>query len=101
VYLVINRLKAPAEYAPRLEQGFAHTSGGLQGLPGFVAFQFWRRDEGGEYLAVTTWQDKAAYENYLNSEQFQRAHGGANPNSPVQSSLESYDVLIAEQAGKQ
>ena len=95
--VAINRLRVPAEYAHHLERAFGG-SGSMADVPGFVGFQLLRREEGDEYLVWTAWQSKHDFESWRASEAFHRAHLGSNPNSPVQSSLELYDVLM-EQRG--
>ena len=94
--VVINRLTLPAEYAEHLEQAFGRTSGGMADVPGCRGFQLLRRDGGGEYLVLTIWEDQAAFEAWRASDAFQRAHSSTNPNSPVQSALETYDVVIEQ-----
>jgi heme-degrading monooxygenase HmoA len=95
--VVINRLQVPAEYAGHLEQAFGR-SGSMAGVPGFLFFQLLRREGGGEYLVLTAWRDKQAFESWRASDAFQRAHSETNPNSPVRSSLETYEVLAEQRA---
>jgi heme-degrading monooxygenase HmoA len=45
---------------------------------------------------LTIWEDQAAFEAWRASDAFQRAHSSTNPNSPVQSALETYDVVIEQ-----
>jgi heme oxygenase (staphylobilin-producing) len=94
VIVVINRLTVPAEYAAQLEGAFGSHSGGMKDVPGCKRFQLLRRSEGGEYLVLTEWQDRAAFEAWRQSDAFQRAHGGANPHSPVKSQLETYEIAL-------
>ena len=91
--VVTNRLQVPEAYAARLEQGFAHSTR-MEGVPGCLGFEFLRREEGGEYLVVTRWTDRAAYDAWRESDAFQRAHAHTNPDSPVQSELAIYEVLL-------
>ena len=94
--VVINRLTVPAEYGARLEGAFGSHSGGMSEVPGFKRFQLLRRSEGGEYLVLTEWQDRAAFEAWRESDAFQRAHSGTNPNSPVQSQLDTYEIVLEQ-----
>jgi heme-degrading monooxygenase HmoA len=98
--IVQNRLVAPVEMRDRLEQGFKHAAN-MQGLPGFVSFRFLKAEgeiEPGKalYIAQTTWQDRASFEAWRNSDSFARAHAGPNAsaNSPLQSQVEVFEVAI-------
>lgn len=93
MFVVMNRLQVPADYAEHLERAFAH-AGKMDGVQGCTGFQFLKRlgdGAGLEYVAVTTWTSQADFERWLKSEGFQRAHQGAG--SPVTSVSESYEVL--------
>ena len=93
MHVAINRLRVPAEYAGHLEQAFARASN-MAGVPGFRAFKFLRSEQGGEYLVLTEWDDRASFEAWTQSDAFTRAHSGSNPNSPVRSELTVYEALI-------
>jgi heme oxygenase (mycobilin-producing) len=95
MYVAINKLTVPAEYAGRLEQGFSHSAGGMDGVDGFVSFDLLKKEEGGEYLVVTKWRDKAAFLAWREGDAFSRAHATTNSNSPVKSELGSYDVVLS------
>jgi heme-degrading monooxygenase HmoA len=95
MFVAINRLRCPASYAEPLERAFRH-AGNLQGVPGFVSFRFLRHTREGEpleYLAVTTWESREAYEAWTRSESFSRAHQAASADSPVSASLDTYEEL--------
>ena len=94
MFVAINRLRVPAEYAGRLEEGFGR-AGGMEGVAGFISFDLLRAEDGGEYLVLTRWADKPSFEAWREGDAFQRAHAGTNPNSPVRSELTVYDVVIS------
>jgi heme oxygenase (staphylobilin-producing) len=97
MFVVMNRLRSRRDHAAHLERAFRH-AGNLQGVPGFIGFQFLRevrnaeQDGAVEYVAMTQWQDRAAYEAWIKSEAFTRAHQGTE-NSPISASLDIYEVL--------
>jgi heme-degrading monooxygenase HmoA len=95
MFVAINRLKAPAEYAGRLEQGFTHNASGMAGVAGFISFDLLRAEEGGEYLVVTKWEDKPSFEAWRAGDAFSKAHGSVNPNSPVTAELGTYDIVVS------
>jgi heme-degrading monooxygenase HmoA len=97
MFIAMNRLSCPPKYAEHLERAFKH-AGNMQGVPGFLLFQFLKQvdqEDALTYIALTQWDDRAAYEAWTRSESFQRAHIGAGGGqSPVQATLELYDVLV-------
>jgi heme-degrading monooxygenase HmoA len=95
MFVAINRLTMPAEYGSHLEGAFSKNASGMAGVAGFVSFDLLRSEEGGEYLVVTKWEDKASFEAWREGDAFSKAHGGVNPNSPVKSELGQYDIVVS------
>ena len=94
MFVTMNRISCPKDYAEHLERAFIH-AGNMQGVPGFLLFQFLKNSSEGErveYLALTQWESHSAYEGWTRSESFQRAHQGAG-DSPVSSVLETYTLV--------
>jgi heme-degrading monooxygenase HmoA len=95
MYVAINRLTVPAEYGSHLEEAFGRNAGGMKDVAGFVAFDLMRAEGGGEYLVVTRWQDRPSFEAWREGDAFSKAHSNTNPNSPVTSKLETYEIIIS------
>jgi heme-degrading monooxygenase HmoA len=80
MYVVMNRLTVAPEQAGHLEQGFSHSAGRMRDVPGCLNFNL-LKEEGitGEtvYVAVTQWEDEAAFTAWTGSESFRRAHANA------------------------
>ncbi len=80
MYVVMNRLTVAPEHAENLEHGFSHSAGRMREVPGCVNFNL-LKEEGvaGDtvYVALTQWQDKAAFKAWTESESFRRAHANA------------------------
>ena len=95
MFVAINRLKMPAEYGSHLEDRFKSNAGGMAGVAGFVSFDLLRAEEGGEYLVVTRWDDRASFEAWREGDAFSRAHGNVNPNSPVTAELGTYEIVLS------
>jgi len=97
--VVMNRLSAPAAFAGRIEQGFAHAAPGMQDVPGFVGFRLLHMREGLEaqalYIAETTWRDQTSYEAWAHSDAFAQAHGRGG-GSPLTATLETFEVVDAQ-----
>ncbi len=94
MFVAVNSLRVPAEYADRLEGGFRQ-AGGMDDVAGLLSFDLLRAEGGGEYLVLTRWQDRGSFEAWREGDAFQRAHAGTNPNSPVQSRLTLYDIVLS------
>lgn len=99
MYVVMNRLSAPAEFSGRVEQGFAYSTPAMRAVAGFVSFRLLRADgqQPGQalYIAETTWQDEASYTAWRSGDAFERAHGGGAGQSPLQSTLEVFTVVTS------
>ena len=97
MFVAINRITAPAGAVEHLERAFAH-AGNLQGVPGFTSFQFLRSTREGdprEYLAITHWETRAAFDAWTKSESFRQAHQGAGgPEAPA-ARLDTYETVEA------
>ena len=94
MFVAINRLKMPAEYGGHLEERFKSNASGMAGVAGFVSFDLLRAEEGGEYLVLTRWDDKASFEAWREGDAFSRAHSNVNPNSPVSAELGTYEIVL-------
>ena len=101
MFVVMNRLTAPAEFAGRVEQGFAHSTATMKELTGFVNFRLLKLSADSPnqilYIAETTWQDQPSYEAWRSGDAFARAHGGGGGNSPLTSVLETFEVVHSQE----
>ena len=90
--VVINRIQPQPGTEDRLEQAFARASG-MKDVPGCLGFEFWRNEQGGEYLVVTRWESRAAFEAWRQSPHFQHAHRDTSASAGARSELRVYEVL--------
>lgn len=105
----MNRLQAPADLAERVEEAFRRRPG-MEGVPGFLSFDLLRRvplphgapqgetGEGSrvEFVVMTRWASRQAFEEWTRSEHFRRSHAGTDPRlRELESQLEAYDVTGA------
>lgn len=72
---VMNRLPVREGAVEQVVERFANSRGNVQGFPGFVSMEVLRSEEADEVLVITRWQDKDAFNSWVNSEAFQKAHG--------------------------
>ncbi len=82
MYVVMNRLTVAPAQAEQLEQGFAHSAGRMRAVPGCLNFNLLKeKQEGGAgetvYVALTQWEDEAAFTAWTESESFRRAHANS------------------------
>lgn len=99
MYLVANRLFVWGAFAGQFEQMFAHSSGRMEQVPGFVRNLVLRPRHPDEqpYVVMTFWESLETFNAWTQSESFQRAHGGAR-HAPQemywrQSELEVHEVI--------
>ncbi len=71
----INAVEVLAERADEFEQRFASRAGAVEHSEGFEAFELLRPTEGGtKYFVYTRWASEAAYQAWLSSQDFAKAH---------------------------
>ncbi len=80
MYVVMNRLTVAPAQAEQLEQGFSHSAGRMRAVPGCLNFNLLKEEDVGEesiYVALTQWEDEAAFTAWTESESFRRAHANS------------------------
>ncbi len=96
MYVVMNRLTVAPEQAGNLEQGFAHSAGRMREVPGCLNFSL-LKEEGviGDtvYLAMTQWENEAAFTAWTEGESFRRAHANAGQ-SGAMGEVHRYDAIF-------
>lgn len=97
MYIVTNRVPVANGYEEMFEERFRNRAGQIDKQPGFVRMQVLKPDsEDTPYLVQTTWQDKAAFEAWVGSEDFKIAHSNPMPKEAFdgEGKLEMFEVLI-------
>ena len=72
---VINRLPVKVGAAEQVVERFANSRGNVQGFPGFVSMEVLCSEGADEVLVITRWRDKGAFDTWVHSDAFKRAHG--------------------------
>ena len=72
---IFNSLPVKEGAADEIVDRFAESRGHVQGFPGFVSMEVLKSDEEDEVLVVTRWRDREAFDAWVHSEEFVRAHG--------------------------
>ena len=97
MYIVTNRIFVAADYEEMFEQRFHNRAGQIDKQPGFVRMQVLKPAmPDTPYLVQTTWQDKAAFEAWVGSEDFKTAHSNPMPKEAFagEGRIEMFEVII-------
>jgi len=89
-YVTINRFSIAPGREADFEARWKGRDSKLVEMPGFKSFSLCRRDAGGKghgadkggdynYMSLTIWENKAAFENWRSSDSFGKAHGKDSP----------------------
>ena len=96
MFAVINRLPVKEGAAGQVVERFANSRGNVQGFPGFVSMEVLRSEGADEVLVITRWQDKAAFDSWVHSEEFRKAHaqGGGGELLRGHPQMSTYEVAL-------
>ena len=88
----INLLTVPEGMGPELEQRFANRKRAVDGTPGFEGFDLLRPASGDNdrYMVLTRWESQEAFENWLNSRDFQRGHANSGGGQPSEGEKQAH-----------
>jgi len=93
---VVNRLPVKEGAADQVVEQFANSRGHVQGFPGFISMEVLRSERADEVLVITGWQDKAAFDSWVQSDEFKKAHsrGGGSELLRGHPQISIYDVAV-------
>jgi len=93
---VINRLPVKEGAADQVVERFANSRGHVQGFPGFVSMEVLNSEAGDEVLVVTRWRDKDAFNSWVASEEFIKAHrrGGGGELLRGHPQISTYEIAV-------
>ncbi|MCV6590119.1 MAG: antibiotic biosynthesis monooxygenase [Marinobacterium sp.] len=97
MWVVSNRVWVRDAYSQEFEQRFQRRAGQIDNQPGFLSMQVMKpAKEGAPWVVQTCWQDQQAFENWVGSEDFRRAHANPLPQEAFSQAgqLEMHDVVI-------
>lgn len=97
-FVAINRIRAGSREAlERLVEAFRGRKGLVDRMPGFQGFALLVDWERLEALVITRWESREAFEAWVRSEEFQRAHSGSRgPAGDLESEGGLYEVVLGE-----
>ena len=93
---VFNRLPVKEGAAGQVARLFANSRGNVQGFPGFVSMEVLRSESEDEVLVITRWRDQEAFDAWVGSEEFKKAHarGGAGELMRGHPQMSTYEVAV-------
>ncbi|HWV87003.1 MAG TPA: antibiotic biosynthesis monooxygenase [Capillimicrobium sp.] len=98
MFVSMNCVTVAPEQAEAFEQAFLNRERHMAEAPGFVRFQLMRPLRNQEYLVVTEWESEQAFEDWVSSDLFKRAHRGDGQRSfGGHSELRTYEIIDVEQ----
>lgn len=77
MYVVTNTIRVPAAHASQIERGFggsAERMGQVTGCLGFMLLKDEAASDPLVYVALTRWEDEAAFNKWASSDAFRHAH---------------------------
>jgi heme-degrading monooxygenase HmoA len=101
MFVVHNRIDAPAEMAEAFEKNFAESMRGtLAGVPGLVRSTLMRPAESGQpYVSTMEFDSKESFLDWMKSDSFRSSHSDSQaPGMQARSSIESFTVVEDVQA---
>jgi heme oxygenase (staphylobilin-producing) len=97
---VVNRLPVKEGAADQVVERFANSRGNVQGFPGFVSMEVLNSEAGDEVLVITRWRDKEAFDSWVHSESFKKAHGrGGGDLLRGHPQMGTYEVAVEREPG--
>ena len=77
LFIAMNHFRVDPERGADFEAHWATRESYLEEVPGFVRFALLRGDEPGSYISHSTWESRAAFDAWTESEAFRKAHSQA------------------------
>lgn len=74
MFVAVNTIQV--ENPAQMVQMFRMQASGMKDLPGFRGLELWTDEK--SIKAITRWDDRKAFEGYVNSDVFKKSHGGAS-----------------------
>jgi heme oxygenase (mycobilin-producing) len=104
MFVVMNRIPVNPDYAEQFEERFRSRAGEVDKMKGFIRNQVLRPAvPESPYIVMTFWESKEDFENWVNSESFQRGHAksGSLPREAFSgpAKLESFEIILDTASG--
>ena len=98
---IFNSLPVKEGAADRIVERFARSRGDVQDFPGFVSMEVLRSDGEDEVLVITRWENREAFDSWVASDAFKRAHGRGGGEGLLRGHprMSAYDVAVERGEG--
>ena len=98
MYIVMNRVMVKEPYRAEFIERFKKRKGQIDLQPGFVRMQVLEPEKAGTpFVVLTEWESKAAFEQWVGSEDFREAHKNPMPEEAFEAGggLEVFHVGVS------
>ena len=96
---IMNSLPVNEGAADAVVERFAASRGDVQGFPGFVSMEVLKSEGEDEVLVVTRWRDREAFDAWVGSEEFRRAHSRGGTQGLLRGHPKMYSYEVAVEKG--
>lgn len=98
MFIAMNNFKVASGKEQDFETTWRERTSYLQGVPGFVQFALLRGDAEGEYVSHSTWVDREAFTNWVNSPAFADGHRQGSLAGVLEGPphVQTYEAIIVE-----
>ena len=98
MFIAMNNFKVAKGREEDFERTWRDRRSYLEGVPGFVQFCLLRADAEGEYISHSTWVDRAAFVNWVNSPAFTEGHRQGSLAGVLEGppQIKTYEAAIVE-----
>ena len=98
---VINRLPVKEGAADQIIERFANGQGFVQDFPGFVSMEVLSSEGADEVLVITRWRDQDAFDSWVHSDAFNKAHGRGASNGLLRGhpQMSTYEIAVKREPG--
>lgn len=98
---VINRLPVKEGATNKVVERFANGRGFVQDFPGFVSMEVLSSEGADEVLVITRWRDQDAFDSWVHSDAFKKAHGRGGGSELLRGHprMDTYEIAVKRQPG--
>lgn len=100
MFVVTNRVFVASDWTEEFESRFRKRAGEIDKQAGFQSMSIMRPvSDGAPYLVQTIWEDEKAFQAWIGSEDFKRAHSNPMPKEAFGQGggLEQHEIIITAQ----
>jgi heme-degrading monooxygenase HmoA len=99
LFVAMNQFEVDPARGAEFEARWRERESYLAGVPGFLRFALLKADEPGRYVSHSSWESRAAFEDWTRSEAFRTAHRQARMPEGVlrgHPKLQTFEAVLEE-----